>query len=265
MGKKDFPLPHHGTFGDPARDVTNELKEFGMGTVFSSSKPKVARIVEAPNGKRMLRVGRAGVATITANAGNSMGVLKHTVTVKKRQHALGQLVVPSGKKVGDSFTLVAPPSPSKGMFMFGSSNPLVVSVIGNKATVKGSGEAFLFVMQMASKNYRSAWEGAMFSGEEYPEPNLQWVPFLNDYPYYGGSRTVTIPAATSNSPQTINYSSKDPTLVTIQRDPENSNYLHLTYYDIGTTTLYAQQDPYDDGEAQYSEASASVDFRSVSL
>jgi len=283
MGSKRFHIPY-ARYGDPARDITDATASFPGGSVFRSSNPKVAKVV-IEGGRHKLVYGKAGKAMITilkgsrkhmgtdmtggpmAQAGQlvahgSRVLAKTQVVVKKAHPILGVLNVPSGMKVGDTFDLIVPKSPSKGMWMWGSTNPEVLDIVDGKATIKGSGEAYVVAMQMATRNYRNASVATRFLADQV-ETTIQWLDYLNPVNYYGGTQIIRIAAATSNSPQTINYSSRDPSLVTIKIDETDPTKLILTCYSVGSTVLYASQSEYDSNTGEtYSDASTSLNFTS---
>ena len=95
------------------------------------------------------------------------------------------------------------------------------------------------------------------------ETTIQWLDYLNPVNYYGGTPIIRIAAATSNSPQTINYSSSNPSLVTIKIDETDPTKLILTCYTVGSAVLYASQSEYDSNTGEtYSDASTSLNFTS---
>jgi hypothetical protein len=216
-------------------------------------------------GRRKLVYGKAGKAMITilkgsrkhmgtdmiggpmAQAGQLVAhgprvLAKTQVVVKKAHPILGVLNVPSGMKVGDTFDLIVPKSPSKGMWMWGSTNPEVLDIVDGKATIKGSGEAYVVAMQMATRNYRNASVATRFLAEEYP--TINWS--LNEFVYYDAHQPFVMDAPTSNSKGAFTYST-DSTKVFISVDNSDKTKLNITwdtspgsktpYY----TVLYANQ------------------------
>jgi hypothetical protein len=164
--------------------------------------------------------------------------------------------------VGGTFNLMPPSSSSKGIWMWGSTNLGVLDIRGGTATVSGTGETTVIARQMATRNYRSATVATRFLGDQV-ETTIQWLDYLNPVNYYGGTPITYIAAATSNSPQTINYSSYNPSLVTIKIDETDPTQLILTCYGVGGTVLEASQCQYDPSTGEtYSSASTLLNFTS---
>ncbi len=174
---------------------------------YSSSDPSVIAVVGTT-----ATVKGAGTATITASVAATANytAASATVSVVVSRASATVTLAPMSKTYGDaSFTLGGTTNSDAGI-TYSSSNPLVVSVSGNTATVVGAGTAVITASVTQTTNYTAATTTANVTVDK-----ASATIHLNDISKVYGDAAFTLSATTNNPAGVITYSSDAPSVVSI--------------------------------------------------
>jgi hypothetical protein len=204
----------------------------GLIVSYASSNTNVATV----SGSTVTIVG-AGSTTITASqSGNANYTaatsVPQTLTVGKANQTITFGALATKLDTDGSFTLGAT-STSGLTISYGSSNSAIVSIIGNTATINGSGTVTITASQAGDTNYNAASSIDQSQVVTNTSMAAQTITFgaLASKVYGDANFNLT---ATSDSGLTVTYTSSDPTVASVSGNI-------VTIHKPGTTDITASQ------------------------
>jgi gliding motility-associated-like protein len=217
------------TFGDPSFTLTAPSSTSTGAFTFSSSNPAIVSI----SGSTATIVG-AGTVTITitqaADATYNAGSVSIAVSVAKSNVSLSGFGAITKKKGDAPFIIVAPVTSSTGAFTYLSSDPAVVSIIGNQVTIIGVGTAVITATQVANANYEGGTISTTITVTKESPALSGFGPFdktTSDAPF-------NLVAPLSPSSGAVTYTSSNPAVATIVGN-------QVTIVGVGTAIITANQ------------------------
>ena len=181
---------------------------------------------------------RGGALILSPDGGNLYGVQRSPSAYSIFQITLPQTSLnfnPQGSMVfswGSTFALSATAN-SAGPITFTSDNPNVISISGNTATVVGAGMTYITAYVAAAGIYPSAYSIASVTVSPIV-PTISFIQPTSPVAYTNGG-TFTL-HATSSSAGTINFSSDNPSAISISGNT-------ATIVGVGTANITASVDP----------------------
>jgi gliding motility-associated-like protein len=216
-------------FGDPSFTLTAPSSTSTGAFTFSSSNPAIVSI----SGSTATIVG-AGTVTITitqaADATYNAGSVSIAVSVAKSNVSLSGFGAITKKKGDAPFIIVAPVTSSTGAFTYLSSDPAVVSIIGNQVTIIGVGTAVITATQVANANYEGGTISTTITVTKESPALSGFGPFdktTSDAPF-------NLVAPLSPSSGAVTYTSSNPAVATIVGN-------QVTIVGVGTAIITANQ------------------------
>jgi hypothetical protein len=164
------PVSHVLVVGKASQSITFSTipaQTFGAGTVtLSASAPSLSTVIFTSSNKKVatisgsaLTIVGGGITTITAavpaSANYKAATTHQTLQVAKATQSIS-FTTPSTESFVKGGTFALSGSAQGGTVTFKSSNPKVISIVGNTATMKAAGNATITATQGGNANYQAA-------------------------------------------------------------------------------------------------------------